>query len=245
MTEQQTLSIAGTAGYAPLRPTPERLAFYRRLAEETGARRTIDSLVIPRREGRAFTIDRGQILRITCTEGSQVADFIAFGRADLRERFWSGRTRVINGAHLRVGQQLWSTPPYTRPMLTLIADTVDHKALPQRARSHDLLFCRCDARHYELVHGKTGLPSCQENLAAAIAPFGLGPEAVHDPFNIFMTTGLNEEERPFYLPCDARKGDFVELHAEIDCLIAISACPGGSSGPVAHALGIDVFAPVR
>ena len=62
-------------------------------------------------------------------------------------------------------------------------------------------------------------------LAYAISEFGLGPEHVHDPFNIFMTTGVNTEGRPFYLPSDSKKGDFVELVAEINCIVAISACP--------------------
>jgi len=41
-------------------------------------------------------------------------------------------------------------------------------------------------------------------------------------------TGINDAGKPFYLPSDARKGDYVELLAEIDCLVAVSACPGGS-----------------
>jgi uncharacterized protein YcgI (DUF1989 family) len=181
------------------------------------------------------------VLRVVCADGPQVADFIVFNAADPRERFWSARTRVIHGGHLAVGHQLWSTPPRTRPMMTLIADSVVHGAHPHGARSHDLLFCRCDGRHYEIVHGRAGMANCQDNLARAIAPFGLGPEDVHDPFNIFMTTGLNPDGRPFYLPCDAAKGDYVELIAEIDCLVAISACPGGSSVSESRPLVIEII----
>ena len=103
------------------------------------------------------------------------------------------------------------------------------------------MFCRCDARHYEIVYGRPGMPNCQDNLARAIAPFGLRPETVHDPFNIFMTTGMNPDGRPFYLPCDAAKGDYVELIAEVDCLVAISACPGGSSGSESRPLAVEIL----
>jgi uncharacterized protein YcgI (DUF1989 family) len=166
---------------------------------------------------------------------------IVFNADDRAEKFWSGRTRVIHGGHLKVGDHLWSVPPRVRPMLTLVADTLEHPPHPFGARSHDLLYCRCDSRMYEIVYGRTGARNCNDNLAEAIAEFGIGSEHVHDPFNIFMTTGLNEEGKPFYLPCDATQGDYVELLAEIHCLIAISACPGGSSGPQSRSLMIEVF----
>ncbi len=239
------LSIAGTGGYAVLGPDEERRARYDRIARREVELASLERFEIAARDGRGFVVEAGQVLRIACADGPQVADFIVFNADDPSERFWSARTRVIHGAHLAVGHQLWSTPPRTRPMMTIIADTVGHGEHAHGARSHDLLFCRCDARHYEIVHGRSGMPNCQDNLARAIAPFGLRPEDVHDPFNIFMTTGLNPDGRPFYLPCDAAKGDYVELIAEIDCLVAISACPGGSSGSRSRALAIEIFDAAR
>lgn len=235
------LSMAGTGGYAVLGPDEERRARYQRIAQREIEATRIERFEIPARDGLGCAVEAGRVLRIACADGPQVADFIVFNAHDPSERFWSARTRVIHGGHLAVGHQLWSTPPRTRPMMTLIADSVAHEDHPHGARSHDLLFCRCDARHYEIVHGNTGMPNCQDNLARAIAGFGLGPGDVHDPFNIFMTTGLNAEGRPFYLPCDAKKGDFVELIAEIDCLVAISACPGGSSGSESRPLAVEIF----
>lgn len=237
-------SVAGTTGYGskmPLRPTPEELVTYRRLADDVARRSLICEDVIPARHGRAYIVEKGQILRVSCPEGPQVADFIAFNKNDPTENFWAARTRVIHGGHLQVGDRLWSCPPRTRPMLTLIADTVDHQPLPHGARSHDLLFCRCDSRHYTLVHGIDGHRNCNDNLVEAIAAFDLSPTDVHDPFNIFMTTGLNEEGRPFYLPSDSKAGDYVELLAEISCLVAISACPGGSAGARSNPLGVAVY----
>ena len=234
-------SIAGTGGYAALGPSDADQEYHRRIATHEVPRALAEAFEIPARSGQAFVVQRGQVLRITCGQGPQVADFIVFNRDDPEEKFWSARTRVIHGGHLSVGHQLWSTPPRTRPMMTLIADTVEHAPLTHGARSHDLLFCRCDGRHYEIVHARAGHANCQDNLAAAIAAFGLPQEAVHDPFNIFMTTGLNEDGRPFYLPADAKRDDYVELIAELNCLVAISACPGGSSGLQSLPLDIQIF----
>ena len=232
-------SIAGSSGY-PTASKEAALALCATLSNAVSARPLVKSELIPARTGRAYRVAAGEVLRVRCPEGPQVADLIAFNADDHQEKFWQARTRVVHGGHLGVGDQLWSIPPRTRPMMTLITDTVAHGELADGARSHDLLFCRCDARLYELVHKRSG-PNCNDNLVQAIAPFGLGPCEVHDPFNVFMTTGLNRSGKPFYLPSDARKGDYVDLLAEMNVLVAISACPGGSSGRQSYALAVEIF----
>ncbi len=217
--------------------------YYTRFADPQRKRKLIADLVVPKMSGDACEVPKGHVVRITCIEGGQVCDFNAFNKDDPKEMFWSGRTRLFQHAHLTVGDQLWSTPPKMRPMFTIIADTVQHTALPHNARSHDLMFCRCNARNVELKTGLENQPNCNDNLSKAISKFGLTPEYVHDAFNIFMVTGLNENDRFFYVDPVARKGDYMELYAEIDCIVAVSACPGGSSGPEKMPLGLQVFHP--
>ncbi|HZT52411.1 MAG TPA: urea carboxylase-associated family protein [Stellaceae bacterium] len=233
-----------TSGYSYPRIEPSDKAYYIRLAEEPEKRRLVRELVVPRLGGKGFVVERGQILRVICSEGPQVADFNAFNRDDHKEWFWSGRTRLLQGAHLSVGDRLWSTPPRMRPMFTIIADTVEHRPLPGNARSHDVMYTRCNERLYELTQGKSQAPNCNTNLTNAAAEFGVPPEYVHDAFNIFMTTGLGADGRFFYLDPDAKKGDFVELVAEMDCVVALSACPGNSSGPEKRPLGVQIYQPL-
>jgi uncharacterized protein YcgI (DUF1989 family) len=237
----KTLSMAGVGGFAAQGPDQQRLRFHQAVASGEVERRKVDQFTIKARTGRGFLVPRGQVMRLCCADGPQVGDMIVFNADDHSETFWAARTRVIHGGHLTTGHQLWSTPPRMRPMMTLIADTVPSDGLDHGAKPHDLLFCRCDARFYEIVHDAPQAPNCQDNLARAIAEFGLGPEKVHDPLNVFMTTGLNAEGQPFYLPCAADKGDYVELIAEIDCLVAISACPGGSSGDKSRPLDVTIW----
>ena len=219
-------------------------SYYVRLAQDETCRELVSELVVPRLGGKAFIVPKNHILRVTAIEGPQVADFNAFCKDDPKEMFWSGRTRLLQRAHLSVGDRLWSTPPRMRPMFTIIADTVDHKPLRRNARSHDLMYCRCNERLHELIRNEKNAPNCNTNIADAIAQFGLTPDYVHDAFNIFMTTGLDENDRFFYLEPDAKQGDYVELHAEIDCLVAISACPGASSGPVKRPIGVRIYRPL-
>ncbi|MFQ5913693.1 MAG: DUF1989 domain-containing protein [Nitrospinota bacterium] len=227
--------------YKPQTFDEERREFYRRIAGDRQAREKVEDFVIPKETGRAFVIEQGQILRVVQVEGPQVADFNAFSRHDPREMFWSGRTRILQGAHLTAGHQLWSTPPTMRPMFTIIADTVDHKPLPHGAASHDLIYSRCNERLFEVLAGEKGRPNCQDNMARAVAEFGLTPDYIHDAFNLFMTTGIDDRDRLFYLEPDAKKDDYVELYAEMDCIVAISACPGGCSGPQNKPIGVELY----
>lgn len=199
----------------------------------------IDSFVVPPRSGKAFEARSGQVLRIGLPEGPQVVDFIAFNRENVNEMFSSSVTRAAEGAHLTKGNRLLSMPPWERPMFTIVADTVRHRPSERAALSHDLLFGRC-TRKIRIAKYGIDSPGCQENLAAAIMAFGLGQEHVHDPFNIFMKTGIDSGDKLFFVDPDANTGDYVELRSEMDCLVAISTCPGRSSGPVPHPVSIEI-----
>jgi uncharacterized protein YcgI (DUF1989 family) len=233
-------SSAGTKGVITPALTDEERAHHARLTS-SDHRTLVSEVEIPAREGRSITVPQGTVLRVTCHEGPQVGDMTVFNANEPDEKFWSARTRVIHGGHLKVEDRLWSTPPHTRPMMTIIADTLNDRRTEDGAKPHDLLFCRCDSRHYEINFGDASLPNCQDNLASAIAPHGLDANQVHDPLNLFMTTGLNEEGRPYYQPSISDKGDYIEFLAEMDCLVAISACPGGSSGSASFGLMLSVF----
>lgn len=222
--------------------TGERLAPYQALAGDASRRSLYREGEVGREQGRAFLVNRGQILRITAKDGPQVADVNVFSAADPREMFWSGRTRILEAAHLSVGHQLWSTPPQMRPLMTVIADSVDHRPLAHNVRSHDLIFSRCNQGYYELLFGEKDHRNCQDNLAEAIRSFGLPATSVHDAFNVFMLTGIDENDRLLYLGTDCRRGDFVELFAEIDCIVAVSACPSMKFyGMENLPLGVGIF----
>lgn len=183
------------------------------------------SVQVPAGEGAACTVRRGELLRIVDIEGGQVCDFNAWGMPDLEERFWSGRTRILEGAHLSVGNRLWSSPRM-EIMFTITADTVKPRPSPLGGRSHDLLWARCSAELWKVREGLDNAPSCQDNLARAIAPFNLTVHDVHDAFNIFMKTGLDAHDRLFQEDPESEAGDYLELRAERDCLVAVSSCPG-------------------
>jgi hypothetical protein len=176
------------------------------------------SLVIPARESAAVKTAKGQILKIIQVEGHQVADFNSFNLHNFKEHFSASKTRRYNGT--QAIKMLYSDAPYENVMFTVVEDTV---------RVHDLYCDRCSKKMYQIVYKVDNHPNCQDNLARAIEPYGLGPEAVHDTFNVFMNIELLPDGRIKINTAPGEKGDFIALRAEMDCLVAISACPADLS----------------
>jgi uncharacterized protein len=200
----------------------------------------VNKIVVPPRTGKAFEVRQGQLLRIVLPAGAQVIDLDAFNSDDLRERFSSSETRSIYGGHLGTGEKLLTIAPWQRPILTITADTVRHEANERGAISHDILYGRCSRNLRKIRYG-SDTPGCQDNIAAAIAEYGLTELDVHDPFNVFMNTGLDENDQLFFIDPDAKPGDYLEMRAELNCLIAISTCPGRSSGPEPHTVHFEIY----
>jgi uncharacterized protein YcgI (DUF1989 family) len=202
--------------------------------------RTVEKFFVPKATGKAFFVKKGQLLRLSQPEGPQVVDFDAFNAENPKEYLGSSVTRREEGIHVTVGSKLWTCAPWERHMFTIVADTVDHKPCESGARSHDFLMGRCSLVRRRKRWG-TDTPGCQEILAAAIEPFSLSEDYVHDPFNIFMKTGVTKDSKTFWEPSDAVKGDYIDLVPEMDCIVAISACPGLSSGSGAFPVGVEIF----
>jgi uncharacterized protein YcgI (DUF1989 family) len=72
---------------------------------------------------------------------------------DPRERFWPARTRQFHGAHVSVGDRLWSSLPFLRPPATIVADTIDSGIDADGAGCHDLLGTRCDPYVNQMLSG--------------------------------------------------------------------------------------------
>jgi hypothetical protein len=164
--------------------------------------------------GHALRLDRGDLLRVTDVDGQQVADLVAFNAARPDEHFSQGFTRANNDkAGVGIGDHLYSN--LNTPMLTVVEDTVG---------AHDMLFPPCSSFLYRHVFGVEGKTGCREHLTAVLEPFGIGFEQVTDPFNVFMNTGIDEDGRMAIYEPLSRSGDHLDLRAEIDLLVAVSAC---------------------
>jgi len=214
-------------------------------------------VLVPAREAGCFTVPAGQFFRISSVDGPQVGDLNLWNAADLSERFYSGKTRALHGTHLGVGERMWSSFPYLRPMATIIDDTLGWYGIDEFGGAvHDVIGTRCDPYTGNLLAGSQYHHCCHSNLTRALADH-LGVSVadaephVHDVLNVFMCTGFTRDTGQYFMKASpVRPGDYLEFFAEIDLLGALSACPGGdcsaehsSDTAACYPLLVEMFAP--
>jgi len=188
--------------------------------------------LINSKTGYSFTMKKGQIVKVIDVEGQQIADFVAYNETNSKERLDPVATRdAIQSTDIREGGTLYSN--LYRPMLTLLKDTV---------RKHDLLSPACRPEMYKFLYNKEKpLENCYCNLNKALSNFHIPAPRQHYPFNIFMNTVINEGNQIEVQTSLSSAGDYVELRAEMDLIVAISACPNEeSAGNGYHSTAIKI-----
>ncbi len=173
-------------------------------------------IAIPARKGKAAALKAGQRIRVVNTHGEQVVDTWAFSRADLAEFMSMEHTRAsLLRVRPRVGDALYTNR--RRPILTLIEDT--------SPGIHDTVIAACDRWRYIELGVKGFHDSCTDNLAAALAELGLKPPETPSPLNLWMNIPFVADGGLSFEPPVSKKGDYVVFRAEMDAVMAFSACP--------------------
>jgi len=171
---------------------------------------------IPARRGKATRLRRGQSIRIVNTHGAQVVDTWAF-TADMLTEFMSMEHTRATLTRLRpkVGDGLYTNR--RRKILTMTGDT--------SRGDHDTLIAACDCERYILLGVTEYHDNCTDNLFAAMQALGLTPPECPSPLNLFMNIPWTSDGKLSFEPPTTRPGDAVTLRAELDCIVAMSACP--------------------
>jgi uncharacterized protein YcgI (DUF1989 family) len=171
---------------------------------------------IPARRGVATRLSAGRSVRVVNTFGQQVVDTWAFLAADISEFMSMEHSRIfISRIIPQIGDALVTNR--RRPILTLTEDT--------SGGIHDTLVAACDRWRYELLGAVGYHDNCTDNLAAALGALGLTPPETPSPLNLFMNIPVIDGNRIDVLPPVSTPGSHVTLRAELDCIIAFSACP--------------------
>lgn len=165
--------------------------------------------------GAAFIVARGQTLRVIDPEGEQVSDLVSFAREDTAEKLSSGRTLDYNNTiYLSTGHVLYSNR--SNAMWTVLEDTVGR---------HDFLLTPCSPETFRIIYGDEGYhPSCFENLWRSLEPHGITPDEIPTAFNIFMNVTVESTGELAVLPPRSHAGDYIDLQAEMDMVVGLTAC---------------------
>jgi uncharacterized protein YcgI (DUF1989 family) len=173
-------------------------------------------VTIPARRGMAARVSAGQRIRIVNTHGTQVVDAWAFSAGDATEwmameasRAWFMKLAAAVGDTFVTNRR--------RPILTLVEDT--------SGCAHDTLMAPCDPHRYGLLGVEGYHDNCRDNLHAALAALGVTIPATPPSLNLFMNIPWTADGRLAWGEPLSTPGSYVVFRAEMDLVIAFSACP--------------------
>ena len=171
---------------------------------------------IPARRGIAARVGKGQRVKVINTHGAQVVDTWAFSARDVTEwmsmeasRAWFMKLRPALSDTFLTNQR--------RPILTLVEDTA--------GGAHDTLMAACDAPRYRLLGVEGHHDNCRDNLHAGLGALGIMAPATPSPLNLFMNIPWTAGGALSWAEPVSTPGSYVVLRAEMDLVIAFSACP--------------------
>jgi len=168
------------------------------------------------RTGQAFRLGRGQRLRVVDPQGEQVSDLLAFNAQDTGEVISSGRTLdYASRLFLTTGDPLYSNR--SNVMLRIVEDTVGR---------HDFLLTPCSKDTFRIIYGdEHPHRGCFGNLAEALKPFGIDEDQIPTAFNVFMNVTVDGGSGELKVePPLSKAGDHILFEAEMDLIVALTAC---------------------
>ena len=186
-------------------------------------------------EGVGFEVDAGWTVRLYQTEGLQVADLVSFRTDDPDDRLGMYMSRAINHTwKLTEGHVLVSTDGHD--LWTVTRDTV---------RENYAGGGYCNPWVNERRSGQGDAANCEDNLIAALAPFGLTRRSFDADtcFNIFMKVLYPENGDWVIAEPTCAPGDEIVLRAAAPQIVGLSNCPQVLNAANAFAiktLGLEV-----
>jgi uncharacterized protein len=172
---------------------------------------------IPARKGKVAVMPQGAHIKVINTHGEQVVDTWAFNCSEPGECMSMEHTRAHT---LRISPRLGDSlrTNRRRPIMTIIEDT--------SGGIHDTLIAACDRDRYALLGIEGYHDNCADNLRSALAELNVTPRHVPAPLNLFMNIPWDEAGGlRFAAPPQRQPGSYVVFRAEMDLIIAFSACP--------------------
>ena len=206
---------------------PFDLGFYTKLIARRGEFKMVSEVEIPGPGAYGTSVRAGQAWRVVAIERPNALDLCVCNAQDPAEHYAPGSQLAIEGGYITRLTRIWGTPPNSRPLCTVLADTFPARPNERHLRDHTSHAAHCNAHHWMLYTG-THPPTCYDNLRDAYAMVGLSQLRIHDNFNVFFNSTVDPQTGLFiYEEGQGTHGDYLEFYAEIDQIVAVSVCPYG------------------
>jgi uncharacterized protein len=181
-------------------------------------------------------VPAGTCLRLDNPRGTPGVSCLFWNAADPSERFCATDTvKVQWTAGIGRGRLLLSD--MGRVLASIVEDTCGR---------HDALLGVGPPRLDDGATSPLEARNCAENLALAAAKLGLGTRDLHAPVTFFAPVQCGADQRFRWASATLRE-TYVDLHAEMDLLAAVSNVPHrlAPAGSVAEEVGICLWRPQK
>lgn len=177
---------------------------------------TVFAEIVPGGWYANYRLKAGERLRLTNVEGNACVALLAWNAADTSERInHADSIKIQWTAALGKGRLIFSD--MGRVLASIVEDT---------SGAHDVLAGGLNAGGVARKFGDDpSYRNTRTNLVLAAGKFGLDARDIPPHVNFFAPVAVAGEGQLTWQDGVRRAGDFVELRAEIDLLLAISNCP--------------------
>ena len=161
------------------------------------------------------TIKRGEGLRLLNISATPGVSLFAWNEKDPSERYNSADTvKVQWTSELRKGRVLFSD--MGRVLFSIVEDTTG---------AHDTIVGGSTPASNSRKYGDDTLRSTRENMLLAAGKHGLGLRDIAPVVTFFAPVIVDMDGKLAWRDGVVRAGDFVDLRAEMDLIVAVSNCP--------------------
>lgn len=158
---------------------------------------------------------RGEALRLVNSSGKSCVAILAWSKADPSERLNHADTiKVQWAARLQKGRVILSD--MGRALLSIVEDT---------NAAHDTLVGGSSAATNAIHYGADSYRNTRDNFILAAGKLGLGRRDVMPCISFFAPVSVDSSGKFLWNEDRRHAGDFVDLRAEMDLLVALSNCP--------------------
>lgn len=179
----------------------------------------VEEILLPARGYMsARVLHKGQVIRIIDVDGQQVPDVMLWDANNLKEPSSCMYTMLLNGKW-KIGKGDTIFSKFCSKLATIVEDT--------SPGVHHFYGGFCSAEANCMRFGIEGTPNCRDNLISAMGKYGLTRYDLEldGCMSLFMNTVLRPDgSLSIEEPVD-KAGDYIELRAEREIVVAISNCP--------------------
>ncbi|GHA13678.1 urea carboxylase [Devosia pacifica] len=163
-----------------------------------------------------YRLKTGERLRLENTEGTAAAALLAWNAADTSERLnHADSIKVQWTSKLAKGRVVFSD--MGRVLLSIVEDS---------SGAHDVLAGGLNKAGVAAKYGDDpDLRNTRTNMILAAAKFGLDPRDIPPLLTFFAPVSVAEGGELSWRDGIRKPGDFIEVRAEMDLLVAVSNCP--------------------